>query len=684
MDKTRKKNIRRIIAWIALTALVALLTAMPLLAREKAEADGPVATIKSGTAREETITRTLSGGGILTQEDGETVAVPSGVKLTQFLVRNGDTVKKGDAVAAVDKITVMEAIAEVQQTLDYLSKQIKSADSDEGSTRIKSQTSGKVKILYAEAGDNVQDVILRHGALAVLSLDGRMAVELNSDVRLSAGDTVLVILAGGSEVSGRVESALAGNLTVSLADNGYAVGEEVTVKTEDGENLGTGPLSIHNPWNATAYYGTISTVHVKENQTVSTGTNLFTLKDVDHSTTQQLLVAQRQEYEEVMQELFSMYESGVLTAPCDGIVSGVDEESPLLLSDEGDSWLPQPLAVEETGWTVMLLSGEIPEQPSEPEPPTEPSEPETQPTEPEEELLTYTVRLGIVKTADNGNLTLLMANGTQTVTSLKDVMISTSQMTTPTAENIAGASVYQLTGDTLSPIDYTAVKAGDVLLFVTDSAGAYAVVRTSVPGGQTPGIGGMGGMGSLSGILGGMPGGYGGGQVQNTFQPYDLTESTVLTVTPGKIMTLDITIDELDIGRVIPGQPARVTVMALPGEQFSGTVTKIGTATNAGGSSKFAVTITLDRAARMLDGMSATATMELGNVETVLCIPAAALYEEGSRTFVYTGFDPKTETLTNPVTVTIGVSDGDLVQILSGLSLGDTFYYSYYDAPEAQ
>lgn len=682
MDKTRKKNIRRILAWVGLAALVILLTAMPLLAAENAEADGPVATIKSGRAEYGTITKTLAGGGILTEEDAQSITIPSGVKLTEFLVSNGDCVQKGDALAKVDKITVMETIAQVQETLDYLTKQIKAADNDSGSSRITAQTSGKVKILYAQAGDNVQDVILEHGALAVLSLDGRMAAALESNVRLSAGDTVLVTLSDGTCVSGRVESSLAGRLTISIADEGYAVGEDVTIGTEDGTLLGSSQLTIHNPWNATAYFGTVATVHVKENQNVSTGSSLFTLEDVDHATSRQLLVAQRQEYEEVMQKLFDMYQTGILTAPCDGFVSGVDENSAHLLSASQDAWFVQPLAAEtNTPWTIQLLSSgtDATEPPSESE-----STEATQPTEPEEEPLTYTVRVGLVQTAENGALTLLMANGTQTVTKLTDVMISTSQMTTPGAEDISSASVYQLDGASLSALDYTAIKAGDILLFVTDSQGAFAVVRTTVSSSQVPGAGSMGNMGSLGSLISGAMGGYGGSQTQTVFQPYDLTENTVMTVTPKETMTLDITIDELDIGLVTPGQPAEITVTALSGERFPGIVTKIGTASNSGGSSKFTVTITLDRAERMLGSMSATATMELHTEEQALCIPAAALCDEGSRIFVYTGYDSKSDTLTNPVTVTAGASDGETVQILSGLSEGDVFYYSYYDAPEAQ
>ena len=206
------------------------------------------------------------------------------------------------------------------------------------------------------------------------------------------------------------------------------------------------------------------------------------------------------------------------------------------------------------------------------------------------------------------------------------------------------------------------------------------MVRTSVSAGtQKPG--GMTGIPNFGGMLGGMTGGT---QTQPAFQLYDLTESTVLTVTPATTMTLDITIDELDIGLVQPGMDATVTVTALGAEKFPGTVTKIGTAVNAGGHSKFTVTITLDRSENMLDSMSATAVMELETLDNVLLIPTAALQEDGSRLFVYTGYDAKTETFLSPVDVTIGASDGEFTQILTGLSEGDTFCYAYYDAPETK
>ena len=55
--------------------------------------------------------------------------------------------------------------------------------------------------------------------------------------------------------------------------------------------------------------------------------------------------------------------------------------------------------------------------------------------------------------------------------------------------------------------------------------------------------------------------------------------------------------------------------------------------------------------------------------------------EEGTQTLVYTALDKEGNPV-NPVPVTIGLSDGINAEILEGLEVGDTYYYSYYDVLE--
>lgn len=148
-------------------------------------------------------------------------------------------------------------------------------------------------------------------------------------------------------------------------------------------------------------------------------------------------------------------------------------------------------------------------------------------------------------------------------------------------------------------------------------------------------------------------------------------------------MTLDITIDELDMGDLYLGMAALVKVDALGGEKYTATITEIGnTGTNNGGSSKYTVELTMDRAENMLSGMNAAASIVLSAKNDVLTLPADALVEQGNFTVVYTGYDKETETLSDPVAVTVGASDGENVEILDGLADGQVYYYAYYDTLE--
>lgn len=335
----QKKQTRKYFRLTITGILVVLLAVMPMLASRNAEGDALQASILSATVENKDIDTQIIGGGQLSSEASLNVRIPENVKLTQYLVGNGDTVKEGDAIAKVDKVSVMTAITEVQETLDYLAEEIAAASGDTASTSVKALAGGTVKVIYAKEGEAVQDVMLDHGALAILSLDDTMAVKVEKETNLDVGDTVCVTLADGTKVDGRVKTNLEGVLTITMEDDDYSVGAKVTVSTESGEELGTGELYVFSPWSATAYSGTISDVLVAENDMVAIGRVLFTLEDTGNSAQFQRLIDQRQEYEELMQELFTMYRTETITAPCDGIVAGVDKNGAYLLSDNGDGWI---------------------------------------------------------------------------------------------------------------------------------------------------------------------------------------------------------------------------------------------------------------------------------------------------------------------------------------------------------
>ena len=660
MDQGRKKNIKRAIAFGCALAVVLLLAAMPLLAKQDVEDDGPQASILSGTVAAGSINTELVGGGTLVEEERVSVSVLSEVKLKKFLVSNGDRVTEGTPIATVDRVTVMTAISQIQETLEYLSEQIEDARETDSDEKVTALAGGTVKILYAREGDSVQNVMLEHGALAVLSLDGLMAVDLETDSALSAGSAVTVTLSDGTAVSGEVVRNLAGEMTVTVEDDGYAVGDGVQVTAEDGTSVGSGALYIYSPWNATAYAGTVSSVKVSEGDKLSAGKTLMVLTDVGYSASYRQLIGQRQEYEDMMLELFKMYQTETVTAPCDGVVSGIDTDSLQLLQDRG------------TGYVLNFLTN-APNG---------------------DDATVYSNYIGQVTTvASNGWVLNVNPQSVpiEDYLDLSGVELDTALMTQTVLHTQTEIPVFTLTEGTWVQVDRATVGSGDILLFAADPQGGlvWSVLvekGAAQPGGsETPPASGMpgnsGGTAVQPGFSGGSFGGMGGmAQPEPEFELYELDTVEIAAVTAQDTVTLEITVDEQDVKALQVGMTAQIKINALGGEKYTATVTEIGnTGTSNGGSSKYTVTLTMDRAENMLSGMNATATIILTSTGNVLTVPAAALVEQGGRTVVYTGYDEETGTLLNPVEVEVGVSDGETVEILQGLTEGQTYYYAYYD-----
>lgn len=707
MKKTRKKNIKRIISLVCAVAVVAVFAAMPLIAKQKPEEDGPQASILSGKAELGSINEALIGGGTLTEEAAEVISIPSAVKLTSFLVSNGDTVTAGTPIASVDRVTVMTAITQVQDTLEYLSEQIEEAGSTDTEEKVTALAGGTVKLLYAGEGDAVRDVMLEHGALAVLSLDGLMAVDMETETTLSAGTAVTVTLESGTAVTGKVSVNLAGDMTVTVEDDDYKVGQTVQVTDSEGAAIGSGELYIYSPWNATAYAGTVDEVKISQGDETDAGDTLMVLTDVGDSAAYRQLVRQRQAYEELMLELFQMYQTETVTAQCDGVISGVDENSLQLLSGSGEGYTLTFLNNAPSGEDSSLYSN-------------------------------YVAQIAMV--AQNGWVLKVNPQAVDVIDymDLSGVDTDTAKMTQTVLHTQTQIPVYTLENGAWVQLESTNLKQGDQLLFAAAGQGRFVWCvllpeqqsqqpatpdtpqrpgdsqqpgtpsDTEKPSGgesekpsgsqpdapsgggsQTnPGFSGMpegnwsgsgsypqGGTGSFPGVT--VP------EQEPEYELYGMEMTQIAAVTSQNNMTLEITVDEQDVAALSVGMSAQIRIDALGGEKHEATISQIGnTGTNNGGSSKYTVELTLTRGENMLSGMTATASVVLSTTDQVLTVPAAALVEEGTRTLIYTGYDEENELLLNPVEVTVGASDGKTVQILEGITAGQTYYYPYYDTLE--
>ena len=325
LSKNKKKRRRRIIRTVltVIAVIAVILVGLVFYLRQRVEQR--FASAEAEVLRHEVATGTIhtivSGSGALEQVDVEDITVPVGLEITEVLVENRDAVSKGDVLATVDMATVMTALADVQEQLDALDDEIADAKGDTVSSVISAGVSGRVKRILAEAGTDVTACMAENGALAYLSLDGHMAVDLETEA-LEKGAKVTVLRADGAELTGTVDSSLGGKATVLVTDNGPKYDEEVTVLLE-GTEVGRGRLYIYNPLAVTGYAGTVSSVSVKENANVFSNTSLFTLKDTSFSANYDTLLRQRTDLEETLMELLAIYRAGAVTAPFDGSVSSV-------------------------------------------------------------------------------------------------------------------------------------------------------------------------------------------------------------------------------------------------------------------------------------------------------------------------------------------------------------------------
>lgn len=317
--RKRRRRIRMIVILLILLLVGGFVGTRFLQKRVQTQFTSKEEEVLSAQAQRGTISTLVSGSGMLVNVETQVVSVPSGVEVTEILVEYGDTVKEGDLLATVDMASVRTVMSDLQSKIESLDKEIASAKGDKVASSISSKVPGRIKAVYAQKGDLVEDIMVDFGALAIVSLDGFMQAELETEA-LHQGDTVTVVLEDGGEKEGTVSSVLAGKATILLTDNVPKLDEEVTIRSADGQTLGTAKLTVHNPMAITGYAGTISGVNIQENQQIYAGAPLFSLTDTSTTASYDALLRTRSEYEKTLLELLSLQRNQALIAPISGSI----------------------------------------------------------------------------------------------------------------------------------------------------------------------------------------------------------------------------------------------------------------------------------------------------------------------------------------------------------------------------
>jgi HlyD family secretion protein len=155
---------------------------------------------------------------------------------------------------------------------------------------------------------------------------------------------------------------------------------------------------------------------------------------------------------------------------------------------------------------------------------------------------------------------------------------------------------------------------------------------------------------------------------------YDETASitagnTLFVIADPNQMQMVVPVDELDVMQVKTGQKATITVDALPGQTFSGTVSKIGSEGSVkDGIATYSVTVTVDLPKNLKGSMTGTASITIAKKEGVLNVPTEAIKSSGTQKYVVLVKNGVTQN----ANVTVGISSKKAVEILTGLQEGDS------------
>ena len=750
IDKGSKKKKQKTKAAIAVVLVAAIAAGGVFTFRskgKKTQASGSL--VMESKVQKGNLSQTVEGTGTLENADSTDLKIPVGLKIKKVKVSEGDEVKKGDTLATVDRTSLLAVLAQTQTDLDDVNNQLGDEADSDTSKYVESSVDGRVKKIYASKNTDAADTVLEKGALMLISLDGKMAVKMDTTVSLTVGQEVKVVLSSGSSVTGTVTKSDDESCTITVTDKGTKYNDKVTAYTSSGTKIGTGKLYINKEAKVTATSGTVSSILVSENEYVSEGDNLIKLKGDFQSEEYLSLESEKEDLEEKLASLLKIAKNNTITADSAGIITAInvseDSES-ASASDSSSSSSSSSSSGSSTGNSSSAAATGTSANVS--------------------AATTKTATNTLMNSSKTANIAsasyLSSGNGTSGTTgTIKAVSLSTNQSqatqlnvqsvseySTDTTENAAtiteSTNTTDTTENTESSSETTTAKKSDTSSSTTitksdtaksDSTSSSTSTNNNQSGsteksnssastestknttgsqttnggssgnsknsdGNTGSSGTMNGNGKggngISGASGsgaGSTAGVSGNAAGNSASAGTSSDSSstssstssdtnteltsVFSIAAGDEMTLSVNVDEMDILSIETGQKATVTFDAIENKEYEGEITSIDkNGTTSNGTTKYPVEITLIKEDSMMSGMNASVTITTSEVSDALLVPAAAVTEEGNTSYVYTEKDSKTGELSGKTEVQTGETDGTNIVITSGVSEGDTVYYS--------
>lgn len=607
-----KKMIRRGIAGgVCVVVLAAAGFAVYSKGADKSESQE---TVQSAEAEKGSISTTVVGTGTLENGTATDVVVPTGVKVKEVLVSSGDTVTEGQVLATLDEASIASELLEVKENIETVEDEIDALSDEadeEGTTEYL-----EAKVLNGQLSD------LTEAETALESL-----LESQAITATCAGTISSINVQADTEVTKSSESSASSSAAGNSNTNTVA-SADTTAATASAD----GASSVIK-----------TTVASSGENTSSSMAAGLTYLTADTSTSVDANTGENDSIE-YLSENGAEAESIITISEC-----SVEVEAPVTGA------APQT-AIAETDQYTGTISWN---------------------------LSTDKFQSGTSYTAD---IRLTAKEGYEFSDSIFPV-VKGADVTSQVVESDAGESILQIkakfsktaSGEGTSGSVAAGAVSGGVSA-ITGSTGSQSGTSGSSASGSASGTSGSGNSGSASsgsvnsGSASAASSGSDSSGTTGT-SDYSLYETAAFSIASATEASVSINVDELDILSVKEGQTATVTLDALDGQEFEGTITEVSNEASSGNSSaKYPVTITFEKTEDMLLGMSASATIHVNEAEDAVLIPVDALQEKGNSTFVYTKKDSDGN-LSGEVEVETGISNGSQVEITSGLEEGDTVYY---------
>ena len=644
-NKTGAKIKHKKVFWGSIagcTGLAVILAGGFFLQTKGASKDQTETTVQSAEAKTGTITTTVEGTGSVSNGAATDVVVPAGIKVKEVLVESGDTVEEGQVLATLDEASIASELLEVKENMESVEEEIDDLSSD-------AQTAGtteylKSKVLNGELEELKEAETTLTSLLETQTITATCAgtvssinVEADTEITKSSGSS-------GSSSSGSSDTGSSSGSSASAGTTGVSTGAADSTSNSSSESTS---ISGETDTSTTSSYSLMFL-------SAQTGSSaVYTTTAADNTSTQS-----------------SQSSEGTAVQNAEGSTTDTTEK---ITSVDLDVTAPKTGAkpqdtIEETDQYTGTISWNCSSD---------------------------TFEAGTSYTAD---IRLTAKDGY--VFSAKILPeIKGADVTFEVTENDAGQSVLRIkakfsktnrktensnNSNNNSNNNNSSSESGNASgssgLSETTGSGSGTTGNTSGVTGNATGESGneSGTSGSAGSSSGGTSAGASGETEESgstATSQYSAYETAAFSIASDDKATVSINVDELDITSVKTGQTAKITLDAIEGEEFEGTITSVSSEASSGSSSaKYPVEITFDKTDDMRIGMTASASISIDEAEDAVLIPVDALQEKGGKTFVYTQKDSDGN-LSGEVEVKTGLSNGNKVEITSGLESGDTVYY---------